>query len=161
MRSIQRCRFRETASDSRRSRCQVTKANKGKFVFLRRVMKFGDNEVSYHQCYGFGFNGVPGSGFGFAIRTQIRIQEGKNNPQILKKVNTFFSFVFIFYFWSSNPCIRIRIRNHLKCWIRTRIHLNPNPQHRLLPCMYLQVLVSKAAVPSLASRHEWSGRWRE
>jgi hypothetical protein len=38
-------------------------------------------QVSY-QCYGSGFNGVPGAGSG------IRIQEGKNVPQ--KKKISFF-----------------------------------------------------------------------
>ncbi len=42
---------------------------------------------------------------------------------ILKKIRLYF-----FQFWSSKPWIRIRIRIHLKCWIR--IHsMKPNPKH--------------------------------
>jgi hypothetical protein len=41
-----------------------------------------------------GFNGVPGSlsGSGFTVRMRIRIQEGKNYPQTLKKINKFHFF---------------------------------------------------------------------
>jgi hypothetical protein len=47
------------------------------------------------------------------------------------------SIVKVFNFWSSNPCIRIRIWNRililidLKYWIRTRIETSADLQHCL------------------------------
>jgi hypothetical protein len=59
-----------------------------------KLTKITIHLYTFFQCCGSGLNGVPGSGFAIRIRipdpqseSGFRIQEGKNDPQKLKKVN--------------------------------------------------------------------------